>query len=244
MTPLQRPSRVAQRTSPLTGTLNFAAVITTTPPGAPCPPAPARRRRSVLFSCLSDYRSSSLSLSSFCRLARFPRGHRSRATPDSSHAFFFKSINTAYKCAKGRLLSGAANMEGSARSTWPFWLDSVTIISDARLFFFCSDNKNKLKKGVCEEKLKQPGVRVQRGCSPLMAELRIRRLANLIPVLQRLWVTHTKHKKTRWQTKSSTHTHRWTDVMYFLLFRSSQTHTNRLYASRSIYWCNKTLIYT
>lgn len=137
-------------------------------------------------------------------------------------------------------------MEGSARSTWPFWLDSVTIISDARLFFFCSDNKNKLKKGVCEEKLKQPGVRVQRGCSPLMAELRIRRLANLIPVLQRLWVTHTKHKKTRWQTKSSAHTHTHTDgqIQYFLLFRSSQTHTNRLYASRSIYWCNKTLIYT
>ena len=37
MTPLQQPSRVAQQTSPLTGTLNFAALITTMPPGAPCP---------------------------------------------------------------------------------------------------------------------------------------------------------------------------------------------------------------
>lgn len=119
-------------------------------------------------------------------------------------------------------------MEGSARSTWPFWLDSVTIISDARLFFFCSDNKNKLKKGVCEEKLKQPGVRVQRGCSPLMAELRIRRLANLIPVLQRLWVTHTKHKKTSWQTKSSAHTHthtyRWTDSVFLVISLLTNTH--------------------
>lgn len=134
MTPLQQPSRVAQQTSPLTGTLNFAAVITTMPPGAPCP----------LCACFSvfliitilPYPSLPSAVSPILREVITPE-----PPPDSSHAFFFKSINTAYKCAKGCLLSGAANVEGSARSTWPFWLDSVTIISDVRLSFSAQTTK-------------------------------------------------------------------------------------------------------
>ena len=175
-------------------------------------PLPAAVALSSFF-CLSDYRSSSLSLPSFCRLTLFPRGHRSRAPPTALTHSFSNQLTLHINVPRGASRPEPQIWKG--RLARPGRSGSIpSQLSQTCGFIFLLGQQKQTKKGVCEEKLKQPGVRVQRGCSPLMAELRIRWLANLIPVLQRLWVTHTKHKKRdgkESQSHTHTHTHTHTD---------------------------------
>lgn len=105
-----------------------------------------------------------------------------------------------------------------------FWHASVTIILDLLLALF-PRQKNKIEV-VCEEKWMQLQVRVQCFCVPLMAEVSVRGLANLIPG-QRLWVTHTSGMKLGGKWSHSIHTARQTCCISCSF--ASHKHTHRRY---------------